>query len=134
MPVASVTPFYAALLALLFFALSVRTLRVRRGLQIAVGDAGNVQMLRAMRVHSNFAEYVPISLLLIYMFEATGGWSLMVHLLGLSLLVGRLLHAYGVSRTPEDYRFRIAGMSLTFLALVAPALGLLVLYAGQFFA
>ncbi|MES1928488.1 relative of glutathione S-transferase [Salinisphaera dokdonensis CL-ES53] len=116
MPVASVTPFYAALLALLFFALSVRTLRVRRGLQIAVGDAGNAQMLRAMRVHSNFAEYVPISLLLIFMFEAAGGWALMVHLLGLSLLLGRLLHAYGVSRTPEDYRFRIVGMSLTFTA------------------
>jgi hypothetical protein len=129
-----VIPFYAALLGLLFFVLSVRTLRVRRGLRIAVGDAGNTQMLRAMRVHSNFAEYVPLSLLLIYMFEAAGAWPLLIHALGLALLVGRLLHAYGLSRTREDFRFRIAGMSLTFLALVAPALGLLTLYAGRLIA
>ena len=36
-----VTSFYAALLALLFVALSVRTLRLRRRLRIAIGDAGN---------------------------------------------------------------------------------------------
>lgn len=60
---------YAALLALLFVALSIRTLLMRRRLGIAIGDAGNESMLRAMRVHSNFAEYVPLSLLLIYFVE-----------------------------------------------------------------
>jgi uncharacterized membrane protein YecN with MAPEG domain len=38
-------------------------------MHIAIGDAGNPEMLRAMRVHSNFAEYVPLSLLLIYFVE-----------------------------------------------------------------
>ena len=60
-----IIPLYAALLALLFIALSVRTLRLRRHLKIAVGDAGNTQMLRAMRAHANFAEYVPMCLLLL---------------------------------------------------------------------
>ena len=50
-----IRPFYAALLGMLFFVLSVRTLRLRRKLQIAIGDAGNQQLLRAMRIHSNFA-------------------------------------------------------------------------------
>ena len=63
---------YAALLALLFVGLSIRTLRMRRRLGIAIGDAGNESMLRAMRAHSNFAEYVPLSLLLIYLVEVTG--------------------------------------------------------------
>ncbi len=45
------TPFYAALLGLLFFALSVRTLRLRRKLRIDMGDGGNEQLLRAVRVH-----------------------------------------------------------------------------------
>jgi uncharacterized membrane protein YecN with MAPEG domain len=45
-----VTPFYAALLAFLFFALSLRTLRLRRRLKIAIGDSGDESMLRAMRV------------------------------------------------------------------------------------
>lgn len=60
-------PLYAALLALIFVFLSVRTLRLRRTLQIGIGDGGNTEMLRAMRVHSNFSEYVPISLILIFL-------------------------------------------------------------------
>jgi uncharacterized membrane protein YecN with MAPEG domain len=59
-----VTPVYAAILALIFIALSVRTLQLRRQLNIAVGDKNDLQMLRSMRVHANFAEYVPLSLLL----------------------------------------------------------------------
>ena len=54
---------YAAILALMFVGLSVRTLSMRRRLKIAIGDEGNPTMLRAMRVHSNFAEYVPLGLL-----------------------------------------------------------------------
>ena len=69
----NITPFYAAILALLFFALSVRTLRLRRKLQIVIGDAGNPHMLRAMRVHANFAEYAPFTLLLAFMLELQGG-------------------------------------------------------------
>jgi uncharacterized membrane protein YecN with MAPEG domain len=42
---------YAALLALLFVALSMRALRLSSRLCIAIGDAGNESMLRAMRVH-----------------------------------------------------------------------------------
>ena len=121
-----VTPAYAAIFALLFFALSVRTLRLRRRLKIAVGDGGNEQMLRAMRVHANFAEYVPLTLLLIYMFESSGGHPGLVHALCACLLPGRLAHAYGVSRISEDYRYRVLGMSLTFLALVGSAVCLLV--------
>ena len=66
-----ITFFYAALLAILFVLLSIRTIRLRRSLKIAVGDAGNPKMLRAMRVHSNFSEYVPLSLLLIYFIHAS---------------------------------------------------------------
>ncbi len=120
-----VTPLYAAVLALMFVALSVRTLRMRRQLRIAVGDKGDERMLRAMRVHANFAEYVPLSLLLIYMFEARNGTSLLIHALCVCLIVGRFSHAYGVSRIDEDYRYRVFGMSMTFTALAVSALGIL---------
>lgn len=46
--------YYAALLGLLFFALSVRTCAYR--LRIVIGCVGNEQLLRAERVHSNFAD------------------------------------------------------------------------------
>ena len=120
---------YTALLALLFVGLSVRTLRMRRRLRIAVGDAGNEAMLRAMRVHSNFSEYVPLSLLLILLVESTGASAIFVHALGVSMLVGRISHAYGVSQVRENYKFRVFGMAMTFTPIIAAALRLLYVFA-----
>ena len=112
---------YASILAVLFVVLSVRTLRMRRRLKIAVGDAGNVSMLRAMRVHSNFAEYVPFGLFLIFLVELTGAPPAFVHALGSCLLAGRLSHAYGVSQVDEKYGYRVTGMALTFTTLLTAA-------------
>lgn len=123
-----ITPFYAAILALLFFVLAVRTVLLRRRFRIAIGDAGNNEMLRAMRVHANFAEYVPITLLLIFMLELQGVRPVFVHVLCICLLLGRFSHAYGVSRISENYRYRVFGMSMTFTALVGSAVLLVVTY------
>ena len=73
---------YAALLAFAFVGLSIRTLRLRKRLRIVIGDAGDTSMLRAMRVHANFAEYVPLALVLILLIEAAGGAAWLVHVLG----------------------------------------------------
>ena len=124
-----ITPLYASVLAILFVALSVRTLRMRHRLKIAVGDAGNQALLRAIRVHSNFAEYVPLSLLLISFVEMSGASALLVHFLGLCLLVGRAVHAYGVSQLNETYAFRVAGMAMTFTTLMGASGYLILSYA-----
>ena len=116
-----ILPIYAALLAVLFVFLSVRTIRARRSLRIGIGHAENPVMLRAMRVHANFAEYVPLTLLLIYFVESAAARPLLVHALGVALLVGRLSHAFGVSREPEDFRFRVFGMVLTFTVILVCA-------------
>lgn len=125
-------PLYAALLALLFMALSIRTLRLRRRLRIGIGDAENEQMLRAMRVHSNFAEYVPLTLFLIYLAEVQGAHASFIHALGLCLLAGRLSHAYGVSQANENYTFRVVGMSMTFTSLISASAYLLFSYSRTF--
>jgi len=124
-----ITPLYASVLAILFVAFSVRTLRMRHRLKIAVGDAGNQALLRAIRVHSNFAEYVPLSLLLISFVEMSGASALLVHFLGLCLLVGRAVHAYGVSQLNETYAFRVAGMAMTFTTLMGASGYLILSYA-----
>jgi uncharacterized protein len=120
-----ILPLYAALLATLFFVLSARTGNLRRRLKIAVGDAGNIMLLRAMRVHANFAEYVPICLLIVLMVEMQGASSWVVHTLGASLLVGRIFHAYGVSQVRENLMFRVVGMALTVTTLLWSAAYLL---------
>lgn len=109
---------YIALCALLFVALSVRTLNTRRRLRIAVGDGGSPEMLRAMRVHANCAEYLPLGLILLLavQMQSAPGW--LLHLIGASLLIGRLLHAWGVRQVREDFRFRVSGMALTFTSIL----------------
>ena len=121
----TVTPVYATLLGLLFIALSLRTIRLRRRHQVAVGDGNNSELRRAMRVHANFAEYVPLALLLIYFVERDGVEMLLVHALGCALLAGRLLHAWGVSQPRENFRYRITGMLLTFGVIVTAGLTIL---------
>jgi uncharacterized protein len=113
-----ITPLYASLLALLFVALSVRALRLRKTLRIAIGDSGNAAMLRAMRVHSNFAEYVPLGLILISMVELQAAAPLLVHGLGIALLAGRAAHAWGVSQVRENFAFRVFGMAMTLGTLI----------------
>lgn len=112
-----VTPLYSAILGLILLVLSVRTLRLRRELRIPIGDQGSPAMLRAMRVQANFVEYVPITLLLIFMLEMQGGSLFVVNLLCLVLLTGRIVHAVGVSQVAEDYRLRVFGMAMTFASL-----------------
>lgn len=121
----TILPIYAALLAFFFVFLSIRIVRLRHSLKIGLGDAGNKDMQRAVRVHANFAEYVPLCLLMIYLVEQSGVYAWFVHLLCLGLLAGRLLHAYGVSQSKENYKLRTAGMALTYTVLIACATHLL---------
>jgi uncharacterized membrane protein YecN with MAPEG domain len=120
-----ITPIYAALLGLGFVRLSFLTLGLRRKNKISLGDGGNPQLLRAIRVHSNFAEYVPIALILIYMAEMLGAPNFLVHLLGISLVFGRLSHAWGVSQLNENFRFRVFGMIATFNAIIVASVYIL---------
>lgn len=82
-----ITALYASLLALLFVALSVRVIGLRRLSGVALGDGGKADLMRRMRVHANFAEYVPLALVLLGFAESLGTPSPFLHLLGLTLLL-----------------------------------------------
>ena len=124
----TVTPLYAAIVALIFVALSIRTLSLRRRLGVAIGDGEQAVLMRAVRVHANFAEYVPIALLLVFLLELGTDSKAWVHALCAMLLVGRLSHAYGVSQIEENYRYRVFGMALTFTVIISASLRLVVAY------
>ena len=119
-----ITSLYAGLLALLLVTLSAKTILMRRKTRTSVGDNGNPDMLKAIRVQGNFTEYTPFALLLLALSELQGapGWA--VHVLGLILLVGRLLHVWGFGSTPQIIPARQAGMVLTFLMIIIAGLGL----------
>lgn len=116
-----IVPLYAAALSLLFVFLSVRIIRLRRSLKIGTGDGKNQNMMRAIRVHANFSEYVPLTLILLAFLELQNANPVILHTLCLLLLVGRFLHAYGLSQENEKLVFRISGMAMTFTTIFSCA-------------
>ncbi|MDE3271457.1 MAPEG family protein [Pseudoalteromonas sp. G4] len=121
----SIIPFYAALLGLLYVYLSVATVSRRKKVLVALGDGGDKLLQKKMRAHGNFQEYVPIAIILIGCFEYLGAFSWLIHILGMCLFTGRVLHAFGVSMAHEKLVFRVSGMGLTFLSILISCFGIL---------
>lgn len=119
-----VTALYAALLGLWFLVLSWRVIQ-RRQTGIAMGDGGDDDMLRRIRGHANFAEYVPLCLILIGLAEQQGAAIWLVHALGGGLLLARLLHGYSLCFTTNWVFGRFHGTLLTFIVLLVSCLLLL---------
>jgi uncharacterized membrane protein YecN with MAPEG domain len=121
-----ITMLYAGILAVVYLALSVQTIRTRARTKVNLGDGGNADMQRIMRGHGNFAEYVPMVLILMALLEGSGAAPGLVHTVGLILLVGRLFHAYTFAMTDKFFAGRVAGASLTLLSLAVAGIACLV--------
>ncbi len=126
----SVAPLYAALLGFLLVYLSIRVIRLRRRLKVTIGAGDEPAIERAARVQANFSEYVPIALILLLLVEIQGSSPLILHAIGLALVIGRVAHAFGVSRAAEDYRWRTLGMTLTFFAIIGGGIANLTSWAS----
>ena len=118
----TITPVYAALFALFYIFLSLRVALMRRSTRVSLGDGGNQELAYRARVHGNFIEYVPLVLILMALAELQGQASWIIHLIGATLVAGRVAHAYGLSRIPQVLPLRAAGMLFTIAALTAGAL------------
>jgi len=114
----SIVPVYAAVLGILFLVLTIAVIRNRYRLKVSLGDGGDERMNRIIRGHGNLAEYVPMSLLLLAFAEIGGTEALVIHLCGLALLCGRLLHGYALALTPRNLPARRYGMILTLASIV----------------
>jgi hypothetical protein len=125
----AVTAFYGSLLAALFIVLSLRVIAQRREARVEIGHGESPQLLRRMRVHANFAEYVPFALVLMALAESLKAPTPILHLLGLALVASRLVHAYGLSQTPHILRLRLLGMRGT-LGVIGVSAGVCFLLGG----
>jgi len=118
----SITAIYAAILALIILALGVNVTMHRVKLRISLGDGGNPQMLRMIRLHANAIEYVPIAVVLMAIYEINGGWHWALHVVGIALVAGRLIQTAGMWTTDVAGAGRKVGQSLTTLSIAALAL------------
>lgn len=118
---------YIAALVVLALVLSVRVIAHRRAHKIGIGDGDDRDLRRRIRAHGNFSEYAPLLMIVLLALPLVGAKEWLVHLVGIVGLVGRTLHAIGLSKSGGASLPRVGGMMLTFTALAVGALALLVL-------
>ena len=112
-----VTALYAGLLALWYLVLSIRVIRMRGTARINLGDGGDPAMLRRIRAHANFSEYVPLCLLLMTLLEMGHTSIYELHLIGALLLLARVLHGIALAFTEKWLPGRFIGTLLTFFLM-----------------
>ncbi len=109
---------YAGLFVLLFLALKLNTGRVRASVKVSIGDGGSEDMQRAMRVQANAIEDVPIVLLGLYGLAALAAPVMLIHALGGSFLVLRLMHALDMGGASWVAKGRLIGTLGTTLVML----------------
>ena len=116
---------HVALVVMMGVALTYLVINQRRTKLIGIGDGGDRQAARMIRVHANFCENAPFALALLVLLPLVGAGIWTVHAVGILFLVGRIAHALGLSKTAGSSLGRVSGMLLTHAALIIGAAALL---------
>jgi len=112
-----VTTLTASLLTIIFVIISIKIIKLRHQYKISLGAGGHEDLERVIRTHSNFAEYTPITLILILCAEANKANGIILTTLALFYILGRILHAYAFILNKYHFKLRVRGMVLTFSVL-----------------
>ena len=117
-----ITMLYAGLCTILVVILGLRVVRFRFRHKIGLGDGGNPDLQRRVRVHANAIENLPLALLLLGGMELNGYSPSLVHGFGATLFVSRAAHAWGLSHSSGTSRGRFLGSLFTWMLMLAMAL------------
>ena len=115
------TAIYAAILAFVYVKLTLNVINLRRQNEVSLGDGGREDLQQAIRSHGNFAEYVPLGLILLGCLEANHIHWTIVLLLGGVFTTGRLFYAKAFLEATPNVDLRVKGMKFTLWGLQALA-------------
>ena len=121
----SITPFYTAVLGLLFVVFTLRAALYRVNEKISIGTGGDREMERRARSQANFIETVPMALFLLITMEILGASALWLHSLCSILVIARISHYIGLSKL-GPFLFRPVGMIATLLTILVSSVWILV--------
>ncbi|MDE1173012.1 MAG: MAPEG family protein [Parvibaculaceae bacterium] len=112
------------LLINLYLAFRVSQNRVRTNLMTGTGDDDG--LYNANRAHVTNVEYTPIGLIGLIALHLLAAPVLILHVVGLALTLGRLLHAWALSRNAaQSTPPRLTGILLTWASQLVAALACL---------
>ncbi|WP_170398076.1 MAPEG family protein [Ruegeria arenilitoris] len=103
-------------------AIAVGVRRARTGILLLHGE--DEGLLRLMRAHGNFIEYVPLALLALAGAEIAGTAPWLIAVCGGVLLLARLIHYFGLRASAES-KGRAIGAALTTLTMMVLAFTIL---------
>tara|TARA_R110002049_G_scaffold29725_1_gene101192 strand:- start:963 stop:1355 length:393 start_codon:yes stop_codon:yes gene_type:complete len=112
---------YFGLFGFLMLALKLNVGRVRAKEKVMFGDGANEAMQRAIRVQGNAVEDVPIVLIGIAGLAALAAPVVLIHALGGSFFVARILHAIGLGGTSGSSFGRMVGTLVTLIVKLVTA-------------
>ena len=115
------TAIYAAILTFVYVKLTLNVINLRRQNEVSLGDGGREDLQQAIRSHGNFAEYVPLGLILLGCLEANHIHWTIVLLLGGVFTTGRLYYAKAFLEATPNLDLRVKGMKFTLWGLQALA-------------
>ena len=116
-----ITAVYTSLLGLLWLGLTMYVILGRWKYEVSLGDGEERDLNRRIRAHANFVETVPLALILLWIGEIHVFDPEVVHAFGITLVVSRLFHAFGMLIPKRSTnRFRQIGMALT-MAMIGVA-------------
>ena len=118
---------WTGLSLLLILVLSFRISAGRRRLKVSVGDGGHPELTATTRAFGNAIEYIPMALVALAVIAVFYSAAI-VHVVGGAFFLGRVLHAWGMTREKQPAIGRMLGMMLTYLPFLAAA-GLLIFAA-----
>lgn len=121
-----VTAVFAAVTGLLLLVLSFQVVRFRLKYRKDLGVTDDRDFQSAVRAHANLVEYAPLGLLMLGLAELNGVSSSLIYWTGMALVVGRVLHAWGmINGQGGPHKARMVGILLTWLAILVAAFLLL---------
>ncbi|MBA3999659.1 MAPEG family protein [Brevundimonas sp.] len=109
---------WGGLLILLLITLSGLVVRQRQRLRIGYGDGEAPELMAASRAFGNAAEYAPAGMAALALMAMVGVTPWLMHAVGAVFFLGRLIHAFGLSRSVGATRSRVVGMMLTYIPLL----------------
>lgn len=113
-----ITGIYASVLACWILVLAYNVARARMKYRIGLLDGGNVHLTRAIRIHGNATEYLPIALILLAIAETNGLPHLILHISGSFLVAFRLWHAWGIFHSSGLSKGRFGGTLGTWMIII----------------
>lgn len=112
-----ITGFYASLFAWLIMALALRVVGLRKKHRVGFLDGGHDDLIKAIRIHGNSIETIPIALIMMACAESAHLAPIWLHSGGIVLILARLYHAYGLNKSSGVSKGRTYGTLLTWIVV-----------------